>query len=86
VFGIDAQKHVTGLVLVLTHYEVFVVREPAIAHAVLDIVATQARNASLAGHRVICLVQSDDPQLSFPRSDDRGFPSDRAHMPLVGSR
>jgi hypothetical protein len=55
----------TGLVLVLTRYEVFAAREPATAHAVLDIVATQARNAALVGHRVICLVQSDDPQLSF---------------------
>ena len=31
----------------------------------LDILAGQARTAILIGNRVICLVQSNDPQLTF---------------------
>jgi len=56
----------TGFVLVLRHYDAFAVRQPRAAHVVLDIFATQARNAALIGHRMMCLVQSDDPRLSFP--------------------
>jgi Barstar (barnase inhibitor) len=55
----------TGLVLVITGYDKFAVVEPRAAHAVLDIFAGQARSAALFGHRMMCLVQSDDPRLSF---------------------
>jgi hypothetical protein len=35
------------------------------AQILLDIFADQARRAILIGNRIICLVQSKDPQLSF---------------------
>ncbi|MFF4595722.1 barstar family protein [Amycolatopsis sp. NPDC001319] len=56
----------TGFVLVLRHYDRFAGVEKDLAHALLDIFASQARNALLVGHRMMCLVQSDDPRLSFP--------------------
>jgi hypothetical protein len=59
-YGADGQA--TGTVLVLTQFETFARAEPA-AEALLDIFATQARNAALIGHRMLCLVQSDDPHL-----------------------
>ena len=34
-------------------------------HVVQDIVACQARSAILTGNRIMCLVQSNDPRLSF---------------------
>ncbi|WIX83297.1 hypothetical protein QRX50_22315 [Amycolatopsis carbonis] len=40
--------------------------QASVARAVLDIFADQARGALLVGHRMMCLVQSDDPRLSFP--------------------
>jgi len=54
-----------GLVLVLLGYDSFAARHPAVAQAVLDIIATQARTALVFGRRLFCLVQSDDPDLRF---------------------
>jgi Barstar (barnase inhibitor) len=56
----------TGFVLVLRHYDKFAAAQARPAHVVLDIFAEQARNALLVGQRMMCLVQSDDPRLSFP--------------------
>jgi hypothetical protein len=55
----------TGLVLVITGYERFTAAKPGAAQAVLDIFAGQARRAALIGHRMMCLVQSNDPHISF---------------------
>ena len=55
----------TGFVLALTGYDRFAKHCPSAAHAVLDIFATQARAAALIGHRMLCLVQSNDPHISF---------------------
>jgi Barstar (barnase inhibitor) len=55
----------TGLVLVLTGYDRFAACCPVLAHAILDIFADQARSAALIGHRMMCLVQSDDPDIRF---------------------
>ena len=57
----------TGLVLVLLRFDVFATNERDHAQALLDIFARQARSAMLVGHRMMCLVQSDDPELSFDR-------------------
>lgn len=54
-----------GLVLVLTGYDKFTVHCPRAAQAVLDIFAGQARSAALIGHRMLCLVQSDNPNIRF---------------------
>ena len=49
-----------------THLDVYKRQvDPGTAQIVLDILARQARGALLIGHRLICLVQSNDPQLSF---------------------
>jgi hypothetical protein len=58
-------SNVTGLVLVLVAYDTFARSRPQPAQAVLDIIAAQSRNALLFGRRLICLVQSRDPQISF---------------------
>ncbi|WP_042374086.1 barstar family protein [Streptacidiphilus neutrinimicus] len=55
----DAQ----GLALAFTHYDVFAAACPREAHVALDILADHARRAAVFGGRLLCLVQSDDPDL-----------------------
>ncbi|MGI5491472.1 barstar family protein [Microtetraspora malaysiensis] len=55
----------TGLVLVLTGYDKFAVRCPEVAQLALDVIADNSRSAILVGHRMCCLVQSDDPNIVF---------------------
>ncbi|WP_042390636.1 barstar family protein [Streptacidiphilus melanogenes] len=52
-----------GVALAFTHYDVFAAACPREAHVVLDIVADHARRAAVFGGRLLCLVQSDDPDL-----------------------
>jgi hypothetical protein len=56
----------SGLVLVLAHFDAFVRAEPGTAEALLDIFAGQSRTAALLGHRMLCLIQSDDSRLQLP--------------------
>jgi RNAse (barnase) inhibitor barstar len=62
-YGWDADA--TGLVIVLRAFDAFTAVDRRTAQIMLDIFADQARCAILIGHRIICLVQSDDPRLSF---------------------
>lgn len=62
-YGVDPDA--TGTVLVFTGYDAFTTREPAAAQAILDIVAGAAREAMLLGHRMLCLVQSSNPDITF---------------------
>ena len=55
----------TGLVIVLTAFDAFATVDRRTAQIMLDIFAGQARHAILNGNRIICLVQSNDPQLTF---------------------
>jgi hypothetical protein len=55
----------TGLALVILGYDKFSAAKPDIAQAMLDIFAGQARHAALIGHRMLCLLQSDDPRIAF---------------------
>jgi hypothetical protein len=55
----------TGLALVFTGYDGFAARCPRAAQTVLDIVADHARSAALFGRRLMCLVQSDDPDIEL---------------------
>lgn len=55
-----------GFVLVLRRYDKFAAAEPHVAYVMLDIFARHTRNALVIGHRMMCLVQSDDPRLSSP--------------------
>jgi hypothetical protein len=58
-------REATGLLIAFTGYHAFATASPRSAQIVLDIMADQARCASLTGHRILCLVQSDDPQIVF---------------------
>lgn len=55
-----------GLALVLWHYDAFAAENGHAAFSLLDSFTVQARAAAVAGRRMLCLVQSDDPRLSFP--------------------
>ena len=55
----------TGLVIVLRAFDAFATVDRRTAQIMLDIFADQARRAILIGNRILCLVQSNDPQLSF---------------------
>jgi Barstar (barnase inhibitor) len=55
-----------GTALVFWRYDAFASRFPEPAHGVLDVVETASRRFLLTGRRLLCLVQSDDPRISFP--------------------
>jgi len=55
----------TGLVIVLREFDAFAAGNRRIAQRLLEIIAVQARYAMLFGHRIICLVQSNDPRSDF---------------------
>ena len=55
----------TGLVIVLRAFDAFASVDRRTAQIVLDIFADQARSAILIDNRIICLLQSNDPQLTF---------------------
>jgi hypothetical protein len=54
-----------GLALVFTGYDAFSRNCPRAAQVVLDILADQSRSAALFGQRLMCLVQTNDPQIRF---------------------
>lgn len=54
-----------GLVLIMEGFDQFIRRETRAGHHLLDVFAGQARTASLVGNRMLCLVQSDDPDLKL---------------------
>lgn len=64
-YSYGTREDAAGTVLVLEHYDAFATRQPDVAQAVLDIFAVQARTGALIGHRMLCLVQSDDTQIRF---------------------
>ena len=55
----------TGLVIILRAFDAFAAVDRRTAQIMLNIFTHQARSAVLVGNRLICLVQSNDPQLSF---------------------
>jgi Barstar (barnase inhibitor) len=55
----------TGLALTFIGYDAFAARCPRAAQIVLDIMADHSRSDSLFGRRLMCLVQSNDPQIRF---------------------
>jgi hypothetical protein len=64
-YAYGASRDATGTILVFTGYDAFAAREPRAAQVILDIIAGNARHAMLFGHRMLCLVQSNDPNLDF---------------------
>jgi hypothetical protein len=55
----------TGTVLVLTHFDAFARRRSRAAWVLLDIWANAARTGMLIGHRMVCLLQSNDADIGF---------------------
>lgn len=64
-YDYGADRDATGTVLVFTGYDAFASREPRAAQIILDIIAKRAQGAMLFGHRMLCLVQSNDPDITF---------------------
>jgi hypothetical protein len=63
----NASPAAAGSVLVLRHFDAFFMQEPNAARVLLDAFARAARMGLLMGHRMLCLVQSDDPKIVLPR-------------------
>ncbi|NER17355.1 barstar family protein [Spongiivirga citrea] len=59
-------KKYRGLILVFRYYNNFVEEDGNIAEAILDIMAKESRIWLLNGQKLIGLIQSDDPNLTFP--------------------
>lgn len=51
----------TGFALVIRNFDLFIERLPEVAHIVLDTFVDQARYGALFGHRMLYLIQSNDP-------------------------
>lgn len=64
-YSYGSNRDSTGTVLVLNHYDRFLHKDADLAEDVLDIFADTARLAALIGHRMICLVQSNDPAIEI---------------------
>ena len=62
-YGVPADA--VGFVLVLIHYDHFARTCPRQAQIVLDILADHGRSAAVFGRRVLCLVHSGDPDITF---------------------
>jgi hypothetical protein len=54
-----------GRVIIFNRYDSFAARFPQVAWDVLDIMETNSRRFLLFGRRLIVLVQSDNPEISF---------------------
>ncbi|MEV7282444.1 barstar family protein [Streptomyces sp. NPDC093111] len=63
--GYDDAPDGAGLALAFSDYDRFTTTCPRAAQVVLDIIADQARQATVLRRRLICLVQSNDPQIRF---------------------
>ncbi len=59
------QPEATGLVVAILGYETFTELWPDLAGVILDIFADTSRTALLFGGRMMCLVQTDDPQARY---------------------
>jgi len=55
----------SGRVLIFHRYDVFAANFPIIGWTILDVVETNSRRLLLFGRRLLALVQSDDPKISF---------------------
>jgi Barstar (barnase inhibitor) len=62
-YGSDPSK--TGTVLAIWRFDLLAGRDPEPAHWLLDVIASQARSAMLIGHRMLCLIQSDDGDIEL---------------------
>jgi hypothetical protein len=63
----DWRPDPTGIVIVLTSFDTFASGQRHLSHRLLDIMAAQSRQALLFGRRILCLLQSNDPDLMLKR-------------------
>ena len=56
-----------GLIIVFRHFDDIASADKEFSHGLLDIIADQSRRWLLTGQRLICLVQSDNPELYFDK-------------------
>ncbi|MFC9157850.1 barstar family protein [Streptomyces bauhiniae] len=63
--GYDDAPEGAGLALVFTDHDRFATTCPRADQVVLDIIADRGRQAVVLRRRLICLVQSNDPQIRF---------------------
>ena len=56
-----------GVVLQFRHFDAFSRADPHFAHTLLDSIESASRRFLLSGHRLLALVQSDDPRIRFER-------------------
>jgi Barstar (barnase inhibitor) len=68
-FDYGADSDATGTATVLRRFDRFVERQPESAHSLLDTFARTGRAALLIGHRMVFLVQSDNPDLQLAAVD-----------------
>jgi hypothetical protein len=63
-----------GLAVVIERIDLFMQRHPLVAQHLLEALAGSAREAALFGNRILCLAQSDDPDLVIPLISARHVP------------
>ena len=56
----------TGILLVFTHYESFLVKHPEVAIAMLEVIHINSWRFLLEGKVILSFIQSTDPEISFP--------------------
>lgn len=56
-----------GVVIQFRHFDTFARLDPQFAHTLLDSIESASRRFLLGGHRLLALVQSDDPRIRFER-------------------
>jgi hypothetical protein len=61
-----AREDAAGLVLTISRFDVLATHDLGAAEGVLDAFTDAARTALLFGHRMLLLLQSDDPELEIP--------------------
>ena len=61
--GNEGSQPRSATALVVDHFDAFVRADASAAHTLIDIFADNSRLAMLIGHRMVCLLQSDDPSL-----------------------
>ena len=54
-----------GLVMIFRHFDAFAEHDKSYAEMLLDIIAKTSREWLLTGQKLICLIQSNDPDIWF---------------------
>lgn len=60
-------KRYTGLVITFRHFDNLIEQDKSESQSLLDIIARISRQWMISGQRLICLIQSDDPNLEIDK-------------------